>query len=369
MSSFRASAACMAALLVASSAQGESVTLAPGVRGVATRAPAGMKIDGDLSEFQQAFGTPVEYFSNDLKNRAAQFFYMWDDEAFYAGLRTIDQKQANPAPDDRLWMGDAVEWYFDTRRGEQFRSIAWPKEPAGAVHCYWTGYTKDQVAPRFCLRPDYLQQIPNVGVEVGARKIEYGGGVSGAEIEFKLPWSNFPGFRGKPGEVIALDAEICYGDGAERVNRSFVYGGPLSVQQPANLAKVQLVDKLEPAHWKQCGPVMMPIRCDTDWNPRQVKAHAHALVALPPNFSDTVGKVVVRVLDLEGKTIGDFPAERDAPRDFASTPNFGRLRASWPIDVAPPGQHEVLAIVYDKSGGELTRVSPRLVSVREQPGY
>src|SRR3989442_7999919 len=80
--------------------------LAPGVRGVATRAPAGMKIDGDLSEFRGAFATPVEYFHEDpkdLRNRAAQFFYMWDEEAFYAGLRTLDEKQWNGADDDHLW--------------------------------------------------------------------------------------------------------------------------------------------------------------------------------------------------------------------------------------------------------------------------
>ena len=69
--------------------------MAPGVRGLATHAPKEMKIDGDLSEFKNSFCTPVEYFHKDLKNRAAQFFYMWDDEAFYAGLRTLDAKQTN----------------------------------------------------------------------------------------------------------------------------------------------------------------------------------------------------------------------------------------------------------------------------------
>ena len=93
--------------------------LQPGVRGLATRAPAEMKIDGDLSEFAGAFCTPVNYFHPQVEERAAQFFYMWDDEAFYAGLRTLDTKQANHAPDDRLWEGDGVEWYFDTRRGRR----------------------------------------------------------------------------------------------------------------------------------------------------------------------------------------------------------------------------------------------------------
>ena len=100
--------------------------LASGVRGLATRAPAQMKIDGDLAEFKDAFCTPVGYFEQDIENRAAQFFYMWDETAFYAGLRTLDKKQANPAPDNQLWEGDGVEWYFDTRRGDNFRA------PAGA---------------------------------------------------------------------------------------------------------------------------------------------------------------------------------------------------------------------------------------------
>src|SRR5688500_7298235 len=116
-------------VLVTASMACAAEPLAPGVRGVATRAPAGMKIDGDLSEFKDAFATPIEFFHADLKNRPAQFFYMWDDEAFYAGLRTLDEqgKQDNPAPDDRLWEGDAVEWYFDTRRGSDFRDTTWGK--------------------------------------------------------------------------------------------------------------------------------------------------------------------------------------------------------------------------------------------------
>ena len=36
--------------------------LAEGVRGVATRAPSPVVMDGDLSEFQHAFCTPINYF-------------------------------------------------------------------------------------------------------------------------------------------------------------------------------------------------------------------------------------------------------------------------------------------------------------------
>jgi len=64
--------------------------LKPGVRGLATRAPADMKIDGDLSEFESAFCTPVNYFFQAekqplIKDRAAQFFYMWTTPHFMPG--------------------------------------------------------------------------------------------------------------------------------------------------------------------------------------------------------------------------------------------------------------------------------------------
>ena len=334
-----------------------SEELAQGVRGVATRAPGEVTIDGDLSEFAAAFCTPVEYFNPDLRNRAAQFFYMWDDEAFYAGLRTLDEKQANHAPDNRLWEGDAVEWYFDTRRGEGFRNTKWEK---GAVHCYWTAYKGDRIEPRFCLRPGYLDAIPQIGVEVAARETEHG-----AEVEFKLPWANFPEFRARAGEVIALDAELCYSDGRQRLFRTFAYGSPLSVQQPASLAKIQLVEELRPEHWQACGAVMMPIRVDVPWT-QETRAHAYGRIALPPNRADEVGRIVFRLTDLAGETLGEHEAERET---FEKEGNFLRATAHWPIDEAAPGQHHVTAIVYGRGGEELARVAPRLVSVNWTPGY
>ena len=238
-------------------ARGAAAALLPGVRGVATQAPKTMKIDGDLSEFKGAFCTPVEYHNSDLRNRAAQFFYMWDEQAFYAGLRTLDAKPADLADDDHLWEGDAVEWYFDTRRDENFRSQQWGP---GAVHCYWAGLKGTNIQGRFCLRPGYLDAIKKIGVEVGARRTK-----TGIEVEFKLPWVNFPNFKPELNAVIAIDAELCYSDGGPRVFRTFAFGSPLSVQQPASLGKVQLVERIESEHWQACGPVMMPLRCDTAW--------------------------------------------------------------------------------------------------------
>lgn len=338
------------------------------IRGVATRAPKGMKIDGDLSEFKHAFSTPIEYFQPDsankkdagLRERAAQFFYMWDDEAFYAALRTLDQHPADNADNDHLWEGDAVEWYFDTRQDGSFQSHDWPKEPSpGAVHCYWTGLTKTNVAPRFCLRPGFLEAIKKIGIEVGAKRTAVG-----MDVEFKLPWANFPAFKAKVGTVIGVDAEACFSDGGGRVARSFVFGGPLSVQQPANLAKIQLVEKLEAKHWKNCGPVMFPIRCDTAWT-QPGKPQVTGYMALPPN-RDEIGKVAFRIIGLDGKKLGEFEGKIET---FEANGNFQRASAEWPTSLAVPGAHHLLGVVYDKSGKELTRVAPRTVSVGINPGY
>src|SRR5579884_1517586 len=330
--------------------------LAPGVRGLATRAPKGMKIDGDLSAFKDAFCTPLEYWNDDLKNRAVQFFYMWDDEAFYAAMRTLDTKPMNKADDAHLWEGDAVEWYFDTRRDENFRG---PKWGPGAVHCYWTGLTGSNVQARFCLRPGYLDAIKKIGVEVAAKRTPVG-----MDVEFKLPWVNFPNFKPELNAVIALDAEACYSDGAMRVFRSFAYGGPLSVQQPADLAKIQLVEKIEPGYWANCGQVMMPIRCDTAWN-QNTRPMVTGYMALPPNQDEQIGRVVFRLLGLHGETIGDYPGTIEV---FEKEGNFKRATAQWSNDVGVAGQYELLGIIYDPQGNELTRVAPRMVSVHMQPG-
>jgi hypothetical protein len=48
------------ATLIIPSAFAQSTQLADGVRGVATRAPQDMKIDGDLSEFKRLSAHPFE---------------------------------------------------------------------------------------------------------------------------------------------------------------------------------------------------------------------------------------------------------------------------------------------------------------------
>ena len=295
-----------------------------------------MKMDGDLSAFKDAFSTPVEYFNSDLKNRAGQFFFMWDDEAFYAGCARSTWP-ANHSDDNHLWEGDAVEWYFDTRQDENARSQAWGGPGgSGAVHCYWTGLKGTEVNPRFCLRPGYLDAIKKIGVEVAAKRTAVG-----MDVEFKMPWVNFPNFKPGLNAVIALDSELCYSDGGGRVFRSFVFGSPLSVQQPANLSKMQLVDKLVPAYWAACGPVAIaPIHCDTAWT-QKTRPHVTGYMALPPNQTDQIGKVVFPHPRLERQNPWRFPRHH---RDFCRRRPLQRATAQWPTDLAMPGAHGLLGV-------------------------
>lgn len=334
----------------------------PEVRAVVPRAQQPPAIDGQLSEaeYRDAFSTPVEYFHPNTANRAGQFFYLWDDHAFYVGLRTLDEKPFTP--ESPLWVGDAVEWYFDTRRGGDFLGRAWPTEPSpGAVHCFYTALDRDQLRPRFTLRPGYEQAIVGTGVKVAARRTGLG-----LEVEFQLPWSNFPQFHPAAGEVIGIDAELSYSDGVSRSDRSFVFGGPLSVQQPANLARVELVEKFEQRHWPTCGAVMMPLRIDVPWN-QESQPETVAQIAGPPGRAAEIGRIVFHLTDLQGRELGQYEAVTETALDAEH--HFLRREARWPTAVAVPGRYQVHAVVSDPQGNELTRIAPRMTSVNMTQGY
>jgi hypothetical protein len=274
----------------------------------------------------------------------------------YVGVRTLDEKPFSP--DDPFWVGDSVEWYFDTRPDPLERRIAWGP---GAVHCFFTALTRDQIAPRFSLRPGYLDAIPKTGVAVAGRRTD-----AGLEFEFKLPWVNFPNFRPAVGGKLHLDAELSYSDGVSRSFRTFAFGGPLSVDEPANLAAVQLVDRLEQKDWKDCGPVLMPMRVDVPWKQTATPV-VRASIALPPNRSEEIGRIVFVLTDLRGQTIGEYPADQE--EIIQPQGDFVRRSAAWPVALAAAGTYHVTSIVSDQHGQELTRIAPRLSSVNMDQGY
>src|SRR5437588_8192959 len=89
------------------------------VAGLIPKAQKPVQIDGKLDDWDGAFVTPVHVGHPDFLNRGAEFLYLWDEENLYIGLRCLDQKPAHVGRDDQIWNGDAVEFYLDTRRGEQ----------------------------------------------------------------------------------------------------------------------------------------------------------------------------------------------------------------------------------------------------------
>jgi hypothetical protein len=132
------------------------------------------------------------------------------------------------------------------------------------------------------------------------------------------------------------------------------------------LAPVELVERIEPAHWKQGGPVMMPMRVDVAWT-QPTRPMVTAQIAASPNMAYQVGRVVFQVFNLEGRLVSTNEAGK--PQPLADEGHFALQTAQWPVDVGLPGAHHVTAVVYDRDGNELTRIAPRLLSTGMNPGY
>jgi hypothetical protein len=107
------------------------------------------------------------------------------------------------------------------------------------------------------------------------------------------------------------------------------------------------------------------MRCDTQLS-QKTKGQAIGQVVLPPDHANEIGQIMFRLSDLEGKKIGDYPAER---RTINEHGKFYLAEAHWPIDAAAAGEYTVIAILHDKSGKELARIAPRLVSAGWTQGY
>ncbi len=83
-----------------------------------------------------------------------------------------------------------------------------------------------------------------------------------------------------------------------------------------------------------------------------MKALVTALVAIPPDQADEIGKVVFRLLDTSGKTTAEHPAQVNT---LNAEGRFFRAEARWPTDEAAPGAYLPLGIVYDREGNARQR--------------
>jgi hypothetical protein len=318
--------------------------------GLIPKAQKTIAMDGKLDDWQGAFVAPLHIGHPDFANRGAEFLYLWDDDNLYVGLRALDQKPWHNGT--QVWDGDGVEFYLDTRRGDELGAKDFS---LGSLHMFWTPFTKSEVAPRWQIRGGIpaFKDLKLKGVEIAGQKTSWGW-----TAEFKLPWANFPDFKAKDGEVIGIDCELCSSDGGPRSQRTFVYSSPANVATPSAFGRVKLVDKIDPAELKPFGRVLLPMSLtksgNYDW--------LYGTACVSPTISADVAKVEGKLLDRSGK-------ERKK--------SFGRLQTlegsgllmwtgDWEMFDLPSGNYTVELSALDKTGKVITSHSERTLHTRSK---
>jgi hypothetical protein len=320
--------------------------------GLIPKAQRPIKLDGKLDDWDGAFVTPVHVGHPDFANRGAEFLFLWDEQNLYIGLRCLDQKPAHVAPDTQIYNGDAVEFYLDTRRGDQLGAAQFT---AGALHMFWTPFTGTEVKPRLQVRDlPVFRGLKLKGAEVAAEKTPWG-----YTAEFKLPWANFPNFTPKAGEVVGIDCELCSSDGGPRVDRTFVYSSPRSVATPAAFGRVRLVDRIDPGALKDFGRVLLPLTltksANYDW--------LYAMACVSPTIQKQTAKLEGKLLDNSGKV---RKATAGARRTLPGS-GFVLWSGQWEMFDLPAGVYILELTALDGGGRALTRHRVKLLHGDPQP--
>jgi len=313
--------------------------------GLIPKAQKPLKFDGKLADWDRAFVTPVHVGHPDFANRGGQFFYLWDDQALYIGLKCLDQKPAHVGGDNQLWNGDAVEFYLDVRRGDKLGAKDFGP---GTLHMFWTPFTKTEIKPRLAVRDlPAFKDFKLQGAEVAAEKAPWGW-----TAEFKLPWSNFPDFKPKGGEIIGIECELCSSDGGPRADRTFVYSSPAAVGSPSAFGRVQLVDKIEPEALKPLGRALLPLAltksANYDW--------MYGTICMSPSIEKAVAKLEGTILDEAGKVRKTTTGSRKTVDG-----GFVLWTGSWELFDLPPGTYTVELTALDKEGKVITSRSEKIL--------
>ena len=216
--------------------------LAKGVRGLVTRAPGAVAIDGKLekAEWAGAFCTPVHYGHARLEERAAS--------SSTSGTRRPSTSACGPSTGiGRTW-GTAnalverrrgrVLPRHEGRRGPPRQGLDGGRDPLLLLA------VRGSRGPAALgdARGDRDERHEARAGSRWPRRSTHGATRSSSSC----PGPTSPGSSRRLGAVMALDAELCSGDGGARTDRTFAYGSPLSVQQPASLGKVELVESRRP---------------------------------------------------------------------------------------------------------------------------
>jgi hypothetical protein len=253
--SLTAAAALAAATLLAApsarTASGAARLAERPVQALIPRARAPIVMDGSMTEWQGAFQMPVNAGHSDWQNRAAVWSLLWDDRNLYVGLRCLDEHIFNAAgfiPSG----GDGVEFYLDTRGGADLGRSEWTE---GTLHLFYAPSTNAEMKARVELRTGIpaFANMKLTGVQAASGRTP-----DGYELEFKLPWQLFPQFKPAAGREIGLDLELSSGDGGERTDRCWVFGGVEAVQTPAVFGRLRLADTWDPAAAGDYTRVLLP---------------------------------------------------------------------------------------------------------------
>jgi hypothetical protein len=315
------------------------------VVGLIPKAQKSIQMDGKLDDWDGAFGTPVHVGHPDFANRGGQFLYLWDEKNLYIGLRCLDQKPAHVGTDNQIWNGDAVEFYLDTRRGEQLGAAAFGP---GTLHMFYTAFTNTEAKPRLQVRDlPAFKDFKLQGAEVAAAKTEWG-----YTAEFKLPWANFPDFAPKSGEIIGIECELCSSDGGPRVDRTFVYSSPDAVGSPSAFGRVRLVDQIDPSTLQTLGRALLPLSLSQSKN----YPWLYATVCVSPTIEGTVAKLEGKLVDSAGKV-----RKSSTGRKMTQAGGFTLWIGSWEMFDLPPGVYSLELVATAKQGRLITSRSERVL--------
>lgn len=315
------------------------------VVGLIPKAQKPITMDGKLDEWDGAFVTPIHVGHPDFANRGGQVFFLWDDDNLYIGLRCLDQHPAHIGAKNQIWNGDAVEFYLDTRRGDQLGAAQFG---IGTLHMFWTAFTKTELKPQMQVRDlPAFKEFKLQGVEVAGAKTPWG-----YTAEFKLPWANFPDFKPKAGETIGIDCEVCSSDGGPRVDRTFVYSSPAAVSTPSAFGRVRLVENFDPKDLIPLGRALLPLSLTKSAN----YAWLYGTVCISPTIENAVAKLEGKIVDGTGKLRKTTTGSRNRLDG-----GFVLWTGSWELFDLPPGVYTVELKALDKQGKVITSRSERLL--------
>lgn len=307
------------------------------VVGLIPKAQKPVKIDGNLDDWEGAFVTPVHVGHPDYANRGAEFLFLWDEKNLYVGLRCLDQKPIHIGKDNQLPEGDSVEFYLDTRSGDQLGQKDFKE---GTLHMFYTPLTGTEFKPRMQMRGPYFKDLKLKGARVAGKKTPWG-----YTVEFCLPWENFPKFSPKNGVEIGIDCELCSSDGKFRVDRTFVYSSPKSVFTPAAFGRVRLVDKLDTANLANYSRALMPASLAKSAN----FGCLYGTVCVSPSLEKSVAKLEGAIINGDKKVVKKMNFSRKKVKDS----DFHLWRGSCEIFDLPAGIYTVQIKAVDEKNALL----------------